>query len=100
MRIDRYTKVMLTIVAACLVWLSLGGVQILPSARAQVPPPPAPKAQVPPSPARKPFPTVISASDFGYRVDYWRGAGEAPIGTLVVRIDGAWYEARLDYAKR
>jgi hypothetical protein len=107
MRSDRYTKVMLTIIAACLVWLSLGGMQIVPSAHAQATPPPAPKAQAPkaqvppaPSPARKPLPSVISATDFGYRVDYWHGAGEAPIGTLVVRIDGTWYEARIDYAKR
>jgi hypothetical protein len=110
MRIDRYTKVVLTIIAGCLVWLSVGGVQVLPpahaqvpprpAAKAQVPPPPAPKTQVPASPTRKPFPSVIPAGDFGYRVDYWRGPGEAPIGTLVVRIDGTWYEARIDYAKR
>jgi len=110
MRIDRYTKVVLTIIAVCLVWLSVGGVQVFPPAhaqvppasapKAQVPPPPAPKTQVPPSSARKPFPSVIPAGDFGYRVDYWRGPGEAPIGTLVVRIDGTWYEARIDYAKR
>jgi hypothetical protein len=100
MRIDRYTKVVLTIIAVCLVWLSVGGVQVLPPAHAQVPPPAAPKAKVPPAPARKAFPSVIPAGDFGYRVDYWHGAGEAPIGTLVVRIDGTWYEARLDYVKR
>jgi hypothetical protein len=88
MRIDRYAKVILTMIAACLVWLSLGGVQLVPSALAQGPEPLS----------KKPFPTVISASDFGFRMDSWR-LGEAPIGTLVVQINGTWYEARLHYAK-
>ena len=35
MRIDRYTKFVLTIIAACLVWLSLGGPVVLPTAQAQ-----------------------------------------------------------------
>jgi hypothetical protein len=35
MRIDRYTKVVLTIIAACLFWLSLGGPALLPTAHAQ-----------------------------------------------------------------
>jgi hypothetical protein len=35
MRIDRYTKFVLTIIAACLVWLSLGGPTVLPTAQAQ-----------------------------------------------------------------
>jgi hypothetical protein len=35
MRIDRYTKVVLTVIAACLVWLSLGGPNLLPTAHAQ-----------------------------------------------------------------
>jgi hypothetical protein len=35
MRIDRYTKVVLTIIAACLFWLSLGGPGLLPAAHAQ-----------------------------------------------------------------
>ena len=86
MLIDRYTKVVLTIIAVCLVWLSLGGRQLFPSAHAQA-------AQ---AAAKRPFPAVIKAGDFGYRVDGWRD-GEAPMGTLVVQIDGGWYEARLHY---
>ncbi len=85
MGIDRYAKVLLTIIAACLLWLSLGGQQLFPSAHAQL--------QI-----GKPLPTVVQGSDLGYRVDRLR-QGDAPIGTLVVRIDGIWYEARLDYLK-
>ena len=74
--------------SACLMWLSIGGTRMLPSVQAQA-------AQ---APTAKPFPTVIGGSDFGYRVDGLR-KGEAPIGTLVVRIDGGWYEAGLHYQK-
>ena len=88
MRIDRYTKVVLTIIAACLIWISLGGTRLLPSVH----------AQTPQRPTTRGFPTVIKGSDFGYRVDGLK-LGEAPIGTLVVQIDGGWYEARLNYAK-
>ena len=35
MRIDFYTKCVLTVIALCLVWLSLGGPTILPAALAQ-----------------------------------------------------------------
>ena len=45
MRIDSYTKFVLTVIALCLVWLSLGGAALLPSASAQ---------------AQKPTKTVIS----------------------------------------
>jgi hypothetical protein len=93
MGIDRYTKVILTIIAACLVWLSIGGTQLFPSARAQTPVNIAPPVQI-----ARPFPTVIKGTEFGYRVDGLR-KGEAPIGTLVVQIDGAWYEAGLHYQK-
>jgi hypothetical protein len=88
MRTDRYTKVILTIIAACLIWLSVGGTRLLPSVQAH-------STQVQ---TARPFPTVIKGSDFGYRVDGIR-QGEAPIGTLVVQIDGAWYEAGLHYHK-
>jgi hypothetical protein len=88
MQTDRYTKAVLTIIAVCLMWLSIGGTQLLPSVRAQA-------AQ---APTAKPFPTVVAGSDFGYRVDGLH-KGEAPIGTLVVRIDGGWYEAGLHYQK-
>jgi hypothetical protein len=88
MQTDCYTKALLTIIAACLMWLSVGGPRLLPSVHAQV-------AQ---APTARPFPTVISGSDFGYRVDGLH-IGEAPIGTLVVRINGGWYEAGLHYQK-
>ena len=35
MRIDLYTRFVLTIIAVCLVWLSLGGPALLPVAQAQ-----------------------------------------------------------------
>ena len=35
MSVDRYTKVVLTVIAACLVWISLGGPSTLPSVQAQ-----------------------------------------------------------------
>jgi hypothetical protein len=35
MRIDLYTRVMLTIIAACLVWLSFGGPSLVTAAQAQ-----------------------------------------------------------------
>jgi len=88
MRIDRYTKIILTIIAACLVWLSVGGAQLLPSV----------KAQVPRVPATRPFPTVMKGSHFGYRVDGLREGG-APVGSLVVQIEGGWHEARLHYQR-
>jgi hypothetical protein len=37
MRIDLYTKCVLTVIAACLVWLSLGGPALLTVAQAQAP---------------------------------------------------------------
>ena len=36
MRVDVYTKTVLTIIMLCLVWLSLGGPALLPPAQAQV----------------------------------------------------------------
>jgi hypothetical protein len=35
MAIDRYTKVVLTVIAVCLVWLSAGGPSLITSVRAQ-----------------------------------------------------------------
>lgn len=37
MKIDRYTKLVLTIIAACLVWMSLGGPSLITSAHAASP---------------------------------------------------------------
>jgi hypothetical protein len=37
MKIDRYTKVVLTIIAACLVWISLGGPSLVATAHAASP---------------------------------------------------------------
>ena len=43
------------------------------------------------APATSPqAPTVISGSDFGLRVDSWKG--DTPIGTLVARVNGRWIE--------
>jgi hypothetical protein len=82
MRIDRYSKAMLTIIAACLVWIALSGWRLWPVAHAQV--------------TKRPFPTIIKRPDFGYRVDGWKGPDSAPVGTLLVQIDGTWYEAHLN----
>ena len=35
MFVDRYTKVVLTVIALCLVWLSVGGPPVTPSVQAQ-----------------------------------------------------------------
>jgi hypothetical protein len=35
MTIDRYTKCVLTVIALCLIWMSVGGPALLPTARAQ-----------------------------------------------------------------
>jgi hypothetical protein len=35
MRIDWYTKAVLTVIAVCLIWLSLGGPSLLPPVQAQ-----------------------------------------------------------------
>jgi hypothetical protein len=78
MRIDRYTKAVLTVIAACLVWIPLGGPNLLPVAHAQ-----------------RLFPTIIKSPDFGYRVEHWQD-GHDPTGTLLVQIAGTWYEARLE----
>ena len=82
MRIDRYSKAMLTIIAACLVWIALGGRGVVPVAQAQV--------------TKRLFPTIIKSPDFGYRVDGWKGPDHDPVGTLLVQIDGTWYEAHLN----
>ena len=37
MKVDRYTKVILTIIAACLVWMSLGGPALITTAHASSP---------------------------------------------------------------
>jgi hypothetical protein len=37
MKVDRYTKIVLTIIAACLVWMSLGGPSLIPTTHAASP---------------------------------------------------------------
>jgi hypothetical protein len=91
MRTDRYTKVVLTIIAVCLVWLSLGGPRLLAPVHAQT-------ASTPITPDR-PFKTLISGNDLAFRVDGRQG-DNAPIGTLVVRLNGGWYTARLQYVEK
>jgi hypothetical protein len=66
MRIDRYTRALLTIIAACLVWLSVSH-KSLPVASAQEPT------------------HLFTGSEVGYRVDNLR-PGQSPTGTLVVQI--------------
>jgi hypothetical protein len=39
-------------------------------------------------------PTVLASGDVGFRVEGLRG-GSAPVGTLVVRINGQWIEAEV-----
>jgi hypothetical protein len=77
MRIDRYIRTLLTIIAACLVWLCVSHAT-------------APVVYAQSSGH------VFMGSELGYRVDSFR-PGVAPMGTLVVKIDGVWYEARLAY---
>jgi hypothetical protein len=84
MRTDRYTKIVLTIIALCLVWLSLGGPKLLPAARAQDAQPPT---------ADGALKTMISGPDLAFRIDGRRG-DDAPVGTLVVRLNGGWYTAK------
>jgi hypothetical protein len=38
-------------------------------------------------------PTVVSGADFGFRVEGNRGG--APVGTLVIKMNGQWVEAEI-----
>jgi len=78
MRIDIYTKALLTIIATCLVALVLGRVDVLPTVHAQ-------RSGV--------FPTVIKGDDFGIRVDGWR-IGQPITGTLLIQVNGQWREVQ------
>jgi hypothetical protein len=40
---------------------------------------------------KRSFPTVISGSDFGFRIDH-AATGQVIRGTLLVRIQGEWHE--------
>ena len=51
------------------------------------------KAQVFELPRRLPEPRVVSGPDFGFRIEADQKG--TPIGTLVVRVDGKWIEARV-----
>jgi hypothetical protein len=82
MRIDRYAKTMLTIIAASSIWLSLGGSHLMSTVLAQ--------AQ-----SKRPFPTVITGSDFGFRVNRW-SVGQPIVGTLLVQVNGEWREVQAD----
>jgi hypothetical protein len=51
------------------------------------------KAQVFEIPRSLPEPRIVSGPDFGFRIEAeQRGK---PVGTLVVRVDGKWLEARI-----
>jgi len=69
MRIDFYTKALLTIIAVCLLALLAG--------RA-----PALHAQ-----ATRPFPTIITGNNFGIRIDGW-SVGKPITETLLVQVNG------------
>jgi hypothetical protein len=90
MRIDRYVKVVLTIIAVCLVWIALGGPQLLAPAHAQ-----SESAQVSLDRPRN----LISGNDLAFRID-GRHGDDAPTGTLVVRLNGGWYTARQNFVER
>jgi len=75
MRIDFYTKALLTIIAVCLLALLAG--------RA-----PALHAQ-----ATRPFPTIITGNNFGIRIDGW-SVGKPITGTLLVQVNGQWHEVQ------
>jgi hypothetical protein len=51
------------------------------------------KAQVYEMPRPLPAPKVVSAPDFGFRIEADQGG--TPVGRLVVRVDGKWIEARI-----
>ena len=75
MKIDVYTKAVLTIIAVCLLALFAGRV-------------PALHAQ-----ATRPFPTIITGNNFGIRIDGW-SVGKPITGTLLVQVNGQWHEVQ------
>jgi hypothetical protein len=81
MQTDRYIKVMLTIIAVCLLSLVLGQWIVTSTVRAQAPA------------LTRPFPTVIAGTDFGFRIDGWQ-VGKPIIGTLLVKVNGQWREVQ------
>lgn len=82
MTVDRYTKTVLTIIAVCLVWLSLGGSSLLPRVEAQG----NPVTLVPR--------TVYAGEDVGFRLEGMR-RGVVRVGRIVVNINGQWVPAEL-----
>jgi len=44
-------------------------------------------------------PTVLTGSDFGFRVDSWSQDG-TPVGKIVIRHDGKWVEIRIPVEPR
>ena len=75
---------------AVAIWLSMSAVGSVGYSQAQVPLPPR-QPRFPPS-AQAPEATILSGNDVGFRIDGWKG--DAPIGTLLVRVNGQWLEAQ------
>jgi hypothetical protein len=82
MRIDSYARVVLTFIAVCLMILVLGQLDVLPPLGAQAP-----------ETLKRPFPTVITGSNFGFRIDGWY-IGKPITGTLLVQVNGVWHEVQ------
>jgi hypothetical protein len=77
--------------------MSLIVVGILAQAQAPLRPAPLPPAPLPPAPGQTPLPPttapiVVSGNDIGFRIEGQSGGN--PIGTLVIRINGVWVEAK------
>jgi hypothetical protein len=106
MRIDLYTKGVLTAIASCLIYLSLGLPPVFQTAQAQAPAqavPQIPVQPLPQNPSSEPrvvaVPQVpppgrfLTGDDVGFRVE--RIGNGVVDGTLMVRISDQWMNIRL-----
>ena len=76
MRVEVYTRVVLTVIAVCLVWLSLGGPSLTLVGAQTV------------EPLLLQPPTIASGDDIGFRIE--RTVDGIALGRIVVRVDGRW----------
>jgi hypothetical protein len=58
-----------------------------------------PELVIPGQPPIKPDPKVLSGNDVGFRFDHVDRDGSA-VGTLMVKVDGRWVEARFGASAR
>ena len=108
MRVDFYTKGVLTTIAACLIYLSLGMPPVLESVRAQAQAPAQTVPQVPVQPLPQnplgqprvvvpqqvpPPGTFLTGDAVGFRVE--RIGNGVVDGTLMVRVGDQWMNVRL-----